>query len=197
MMKIFLTLLVLLFSSSVVADDISDFEIEGMSVGDSALDHFDLYQIKRAKGDIYCDYGNKKNCTKYYSATFWELEKFKIYDAIRFHAKNNDKKHIIYQLNGQIFYAYDFESCVKKRDSIILDISDVMKNLKKVYEGTYKHGSDKSGKSTIISTEYVFPNGDFISVACYKWSKESGHPYTLHVEFVKKEFNHWLLSIYE
>ena len=37
-MKTFLTLFVLLFSSSVVADDISNFQIEGMSIGDSALD---------------------------------------------------------------------------------------------------------------------------------------------------------------
>ena len=39
-MKILLTLFVLLFSSSVVADDISDFKIEGMSLGDSVIDHF-------------------------------------------------------------------------------------------------------------------------------------------------------------
>ena len=39
-MKKTLIILVLLFSSSVVADDISDFEIEGMSIGDSALDYY-------------------------------------------------------------------------------------------------------------------------------------------------------------
>ena len=37
-MKTFFTLFVLLFSTSVLADDISDFQIEGMSVGDSLLD---------------------------------------------------------------------------------------------------------------------------------------------------------------
>ena len=44
-MKILLTLFVLLFSSSVVAEDISDFQIEGMSVGDSLLDYFSEQQI--------------------------------------------------------------------------------------------------------------------------------------------------------
>ena len=38
-MKTLLTLFVLLFSSSVFADDISDFEIEGISIGDSLLEH--------------------------------------------------------------------------------------------------------------------------------------------------------------
>ena len=37
-MKKTLIILVLLFSSSVIAEDISDFEIEGMSIGDSLLD---------------------------------------------------------------------------------------------------------------------------------------------------------------
>ena len=45
-MKTLLILFVLLFSSSVFAEDISDFEIEGMSIGDSALDFFSEKQIK-------------------------------------------------------------------------------------------------------------------------------------------------------
>ena len=39
-MKTLLTLFVLLFSSSMFADDISDFEIEGIRIGDSALKYF-------------------------------------------------------------------------------------------------------------------------------------------------------------
>ena len=44
-MKILLTLLVLFFSSSTFADDISDFQIEGMSVGDSLLDYLNKDRI--------------------------------------------------------------------------------------------------------------------------------------------------------
>ena len=48
-MKILLTLFVLFFSSSVLAGDISDFEIEGISIGDSLLDHFnkDLIELEK------------------------------------------------------------------------------------------------------------------------------------------------------
>ena len=52
-MKIFLTLIVLLFSSLVVADDISDFQIEGISVGDSLLDYFSINQIKDNTINLY------------------------------------------------------------------------------------------------------------------------------------------------
>ena len=46
-MKTFLVLFVLLFSSSVFADDISDFEIEGISIGDSLLDYMTEDEILR------------------------------------------------------------------------------------------------------------------------------------------------------
>ena len=47
-MKIFLSVLILIFSlqSLTKADDIRDFEIEGISIGDSLLDHFSEEQIK-------------------------------------------------------------------------------------------------------------------------------------------------------
>ena len=44
-MKTLLTLFVLFFSSSVFADDISDFQIEGMSIGDSLLEYFSEEEI--------------------------------------------------------------------------------------------------------------------------------------------------------
>ena len=48
-MRIFLSVLILIFSfqSSTKADDIRDFEIEGMSIGDSALDHFTKQEIEK------------------------------------------------------------------------------------------------------------------------------------------------------
>ena len=52
-MKKTLIILVLLFSSSVVAEDISDFEIEGMSIGDSLLDYFSEEEINGFGKDYY------------------------------------------------------------------------------------------------------------------------------------------------
>ena len=54
-MRIFLAVLVLIFSfqSWTKADDISDFEIEGMSIGDSALKYYSESQIKANKQNWY------------------------------------------------------------------------------------------------------------------------------------------------
>ena len=48
-MKIFISVLILIFSfqSWTKADDISDFEIEGISIGDSALDFFTKEKIEK------------------------------------------------------------------------------------------------------------------------------------------------------
>ena len=57
-MKTLLTLFVLLFSSLLLADDISDFEIEGMGVGDSLLDYLSEKEIIE---NIEYDYDYDKN----------------------------------------------------------------------------------------------------------------------------------------
>ena len=50
-MRVFIAVLVLIFSfqSWTKADDIRDFEIEGMSIGDSLLDYFSEEEIKRSE----------------------------------------------------------------------------------------------------------------------------------------------------
>ena len=68
-MKILLTLVVLFFSTLVFADDISDFEIEGMSIGDSLLDYMSKEEIKN-KINSYNDNGYIYNSRKFYSLTF-------------------------------------------------------------------------------------------------------------------------------
>ena len=54
-MKVFIAVLVLIFSlqSWTKADDIYDFEIEGMSIGDSLLDYFSEAQISNSKKFYY------------------------------------------------------------------------------------------------------------------------------------------------
>ena len=49
-MRVFITVLVLIFcfQSLTKADDISDFEIEGMSIGDSLLDYFTEREINKS-----------------------------------------------------------------------------------------------------------------------------------------------------
>jgi len=54
-MRVFIAVLILIFSlqSWTKADDIRDFEIEGISIGDSLLDYFSDEEINKQKKIFY------------------------------------------------------------------------------------------------------------------------------------------------
>ena len=97
-MRIFLSALILIFSfqSWTKADDINEFEIEGMSVGDSLLDYFNLSEIQVAEDNVsYYQKSNKYKIIWFYSKTR------ELFDYINITLKDNDKKYIIYGVRGE------------------------------------------------------------------------------------------------
>ena len=92
MNKIILILFVILnFQSWTFADDIRDFEIEGMSIGDSLLDYFskkiDQEQFFEA------EQGDNKEVARFYIR-----EKKGNYDWITISYKTSDKRYTIIEL---------------------------------------------------------------------------------------------------
>ena len=99
----YIFLFFLSFSAHSFAEDISDFEIEGMSIGDSLLDFYDKNEITK---DFF--YKNKK----YYAFASMKY-KSENYDGIQFHIKNYDKKYIIVAIEGMKSFDDDFNKCLK------------------------------------------------------------------------------------
>ena len=79
-MKKLLLILILTFNfqSSTIADDIRDFEIEGISIGDSLLDHFSKDQI--INNDLKANYKNKS----IEGLLFQNIDFIVNYDAMQF-----------------------------------------------------------------------------------------------------------------
>ena len=184
-MKILLTLFVLLFSSSVLAEDISDFEIEGMSIGDSLLDYFSEEEIKN---NIYHYYNNKT-----YTPVQIRSSLFTTYDGMSFNYKTNDNNFIIYGISGKIFINNDFKKCENMK-------KDILKEIKKtLIEKKFNHwegnlSADPLGKYSMDGTE--FDNGDVMNITCYDYSKDSGRDH-LSVTFRRKHFNKFLGYAYD
>ena len=84
-MRVFIIVLFLIFSLQtwIKADDISDFQIEGMSIGDSLLDHFTEEEINKS---LINDYPNSD---KYKRVQIIKHKRLKTYDAM----------HILYLKN--------------------------------------------------------------------------------------------------
>ena len=108
MIKRFLLILVLIFSlqSWTKADDIRDFEIEGISIGDSLLDYFSKNTIINSKDK------EQYNSKKFYQVTVDEVvldnQNFDNYDFIRL-VDNKDlvKKTKINSLNDNNLFTSD------------------------------------------------------------------------------------------
>ena len=101
------------------ANDIKEFEIEGMSIGDSLLDYVNIEYINNDKSY----HGNNK---KYY--TILLEQDYQTFDAIQLTILDNDKKYIIKSLTGKIFYKNnDISECYKLLDNISLELSAILK----------------------------------------------------------------------
>ena len=111
-MKVFIAVLVLFFSlqSSSKADDIRDFEIEGLSVGDSLLIHMSKKKIEQLKK--YQVYPNKKFYTLFLEKEFFNLN---TYDFIQIDLKRNDKNYILPVVGGVIDFPNNINNCKKKK----------------------------------------------------------------------------------
>ena len=185
MKKLFTYLFFIIFSFQTPsqADDIRDFQIEGMSIGDSALDYFSEAEIKN----------NKRNY--YRNNEFSDSEitiSGELYKSVHINYKTDDDKYIMEGISGTILYKHNVKDCYKKRDEIVKEISSVFTDTKPKNAGKVKHGQDKTGKSTLSNILFHFKAGDLIMVSCYDWSKEMKYTDHLRISFGTKKFGDFI-----
>jgi hypothetical protein len=180
-------ILMLSFQSLTRADDIRDFEIEGISIGDSALDFFDESDIKKNSKDYFKD----KTYTPVQNDNY---SFFKVYDAVDFSFKTGDNKYILHNINGILFYDNkDINECYKKMDKISSEIQSNINFIKKTNKIVSTHSADKTGKSKYTHVTFTLNDG-YIVVTCYDYSVEHGSQNHLSVAVDTKKFNEWVVS---
>jgi hypothetical protein len=166
-MKRLLLILILTFSlqSLTRADDISDFEIEGVSIGDSVLDFYkreDLnkfYKINYPNSDKYIGYEIPNHLSKI---------KFKNYESITLHFKKNDTSMRIVAVTGIILYPNNLTKCLRDRDLRVNEIKRSLNNYtEEKYETTF--GEDKISKGYMHDLKI---NEGSIRIWCTNWSEE-------------------------
>ena len=185
-MKTILTLFVLFFSSVVFADeiDIYDFQIEGISIGDSLLDHFSETFIKANESNYYT---NKT----YTPVEISQHQIFKTYDSMSFNYMTGDKNYIISHMSGRLKINNDMEECEKIKEVILKDIEDIFNN--KTFRNTKgSHSADPSGKSIYNMDGLALDSGNKINITCYDYSEESGWSDGLVFSIRTKHFNDFL-----
>ena len=166
-MKVFISVLVLIlsFQPFTKADNIQDFDIEGMSIGDSLLDFMTKKEINKNILDYFTDE------RKYY--VVGKTSDLNTYEQIEIYLKTDDKNYIIRTLGA--FIEFSGKECLLMKREIDEEFKQIFSNLKS-YPATLKHPYDKSGKSKQIQTNYVFGDSahkdDHIRTECTSWSEE-------------------------
>ena len=188
MNKIILILFVILnFQSWTFADDIRDFEIEGMSIGDSLLDYFSKKKIDQEQF-FEAEQGDNKEVARFYIR-----EKKGNYDWITMSFKTSDSKYTIIELSGFIFMSFD--KCLKIRDEIDIEVENLFENSEKQITGTIEHFLDKESFVNHVAYWTSKTSNDYVSLTCYDWSNKSGYDDQLRVEAYSDEYHQWLLSL--
>ena len=186
-MKKTLIILVLLFSSSVLADDILDFEMEGVSIGDTLLAYF-----------------SKEEINNFYKIGYPSSDKFlqvnldnqtlKTYDIMTVSIKKEDYNYLVYEIKG-FKRQKSFTSCLNQKDIISDQIKESIENYE-LSEYVSDHTEDITGQSKYHSSDFYLKIGS-IRIFCVDWSdemKKRGGYYdeSLTVVMNSKEFENFL-----
>ena len=188
MKRLSLCLFLILFSLQTPsqADDIRDFQIEGMSVGDNLLDHAETLGVTREfilnKKFKFYPKSNRLGLLR-----FGNRGTFQIYDGVQITA--DSKNYKIYTISGIIEIKSKSE-CINKQKTIIEELSKVAVSAKKEIENFTPHRVDDTGESIANGVYLDFASGDTLSAECYLWGKkfkEKGHDDNLKVNIETKE----------
>ena len=110
--SIYLFLILFGFSSQSYADDITDFEIGGISIGDSLLEHMSKEDIIKNIYDVY-NYIDEK---KFMVSVFYPNSVSFNYEFIQITFKINDDKYIIHGAEGVINPISSPECLLKQKE---------------------------------------------------------------------------------
>ncbi len=187
-MRIFIAVLVLIFSfqSWTKADDIRDFEIEGMSIGDSLLNYASKKVIESYK------YKNQTSNNKYITFEADKFIKINQYDFLGVSTKNNDPKYIITSISGRMFYD-NLSECKKLRKSIVNDIKKIIK-FDSFDKSKYKSQDGKAIVHTIQLYLKPYPSVESIVVNCIQYPKNKTTENNLSVSINSEEYAYYLIN---
>jgi len=182
--------LCLLLSINSNADDISEYQIGGISLGDSLLEHL-------SRDQIINEIEYNKSTYNYLNNDFGEVYIFKKIDeyyALTFMVKPKDKNFNIYSIRGLINYDNKIEECLKKKKEIVKELSLVFIKTNQ-REETLEFDWDPTGESMSYNTYFDFENGDYARVSCAKYKKslkiKNNWADGLSVKIGKKEILEW------
>ena len=189
----YLFLILFSFSAPSFAGDIRDYQIEGMSIGDSLLDYFSEEEIKK---NISEEGDEVREKNKFYDVNFFELPHFETYDMVQIALKFNDKNYKIYGVDGIIHFKNRIEDCYKQQQEVNKEFSENFEYIEKDDRGTIDHPVYDGATTKDIF--FVTKTDDLLMINCTDYSNkdnEAGDEDIFRIGLWTKELNEWLANI--
>ena len=176
------------FIASVHAEDIRDYQIEGVSVGDILFDHLSILGetkdlIKSRK--LFYFPGDKK----FAGISFARNVKLDSYEAIQFSI--NPATYQIVSVGGKIRKPFknNIQKCYKKMEEIYSELKSTFSNSTEMRGIEKKHTINQKAK---IKTHYLKIKGGRISIRCTDWPEDSKIKDGLVLQIDSEEYSHWI-----
>ena len=190
-MKLYLVILTLIFGiqSLVKADDIRDFDIDGISIGENFSKYIGKNILEEKFKSFYP--GSKE----YYLVEFSknDLNFLDYYSYIGVHFKKDDNNFEVYSIKGMIDFDNDLNTCLGQKKTIVNSIKETLKNPKEEkYENSY---DNVYGSSKAYISDFKISNG-YIRIWCTDWDKTHQKSQdwvdTINVDLSSQIFLDWL-----
>ena len=164
-MKKLLIILILIFSIQIpsMADDVSSFEIEGISVGDSLLDHMNKTEIAKALENPSYYKDNK------YVAIITNKKSNEFDGNIEVTFNPEDNQYIIHSILLLKNFQNNFEDCQNEKTKTINEINSLIKDFERFNEDS-KHEADPDGNSFTYMSTFYPKSGGYLNIKCTDWS---------------------------
>ena len=178
-----------LINFSVSANDINNFEIGPISLGQSLLDYADKDQIKSLKKKR--QYKNDK----YIRYEITKVVTIENYDFVDVMTKKNDKNYIIEGISAAIRYN-KLNRCLEIKKEIQKNIESILE-ADEIQETEFPSVQDSTGESIIYGVQYYTkpaPSNESIIVNCYHMTEKSNVGRVLRVSVNTHEFSRFIIK---
>ena len=187
-MKKFLAIIILnlCFITSTQANNVSDFEIEGISVGDSLLDHYSKREINERLKITKSRYKDKSILRAYF-----KLDKYDLYPVLNIHYKD-DTRLTVESIAGFKKYNRDnIKACRAEQKKVITDLKTAFPNIRQIGTVDKIEKLKKSGKGNRTAVRFNIDGGRIVTL-CTQWDKSEKYASGLQVVLDSENFIDWL-----
>ena len=167
MKKLLLILILTLsFQTLTKADDIKDFQIEGISIGDSLLKFMSVIEINKALNNASF-YKNKK-----YAVIFSNIKTKEFDENVQVTFNPKDKNYVIESVMVIKDFSENFDECQKEKSKRIDEIILLFSNTERV-DVEEIHKGDKSGNSFDYISTFHLKDGGYLNIKCTDYGEEA------------------------